>query len=199
LETARWRPLNSDGLATQGCLSGSKGLGRQDGDERAEENGATMIKWFAEYKDVIAGLAGIATAIGLLITSFALVVAAIQIREQRQLNRAHAMYEIQRDARELTGQLMGDPVLAGAVFGTIPNKQNVAIGTVINYYSAAFQLWQHGVLDDHLWELLANDFAKMLAVDQPQKQWNATKEGFDSRFRKDIESRIQGAHTRELS
>jgi hypothetical protein len=160
-----------------------------------KKNG-TMIEWFDNNKDVIAGLAGVATAIGLLVTSLALVIAAIQIREQRQLNRAHAVYEMQRDARELAWQLMSDPVLACAVYGSIPDKEKAAIATVINYYSAAFQMWQHRVLDDHLWELFAKDFAKMLEVDRPQKQWNATKEGFDSRFVDDIESRIK-RRTRE--
>jgi hypothetical protein len=156
-----------------------------------------MIGWFAEYKEVIAGLAGITTAIGLLVTSFALVIAAIQIREQRQLNRAHAVYEMQRDARELGWQLMGDPELARAVYGNVPDKGKAAIATAINYYSAVFQMWQHSVLDDHLWELFANDFAQLLKLDQACKQWNETKNNFDTRFVNEMEQRITNESRRE--
>jgi hypothetical protein len=62
-------------------------------------------------------IAGIATAIGLLVASVGLVVAPIQIREPHQLNRANDVDEIQSDARQLAWQLMSDPVLAGAVYG----------------------------------------------------------------------------------
>ncbi len=148
-----------------------------------------MIKWFADYKDVIAGIAGIATAIGLLVTSVALVVAAIQIREQRQLNRANAVYAIRSDARELAWQLISDPTLARAVYGDIPDKGRAAI----DYYSAVFQMWQHGVLNDHLWELFATDFAKLLKLDQPRMQWKTTKLSFDSHFVGDLEPRITGS------
>jgi hypothetical protein len=119
-----------------------------------------MVKWFAEYKDVIAGIAGIATAFGLLVTSAALVVAAIQIREERQLNRASTVYKIQRDAREFAWQLISDPILARAVFGKNPDKERAAVATAINFYSTAFQMWQYRLLDGHLWRLLASDLGE---------------------------------------
>jgi hypothetical protein len=157
-----------------------------------------MVKWFAEYKDVIAGFAGIATAIGLAVTSAALVVAAFQIRGQRQLNRASAVYEIQRDAWEFTWQLISDPILARAVYGKTPDKERVAVATAINYYSAAFQMWQYRVLDSHLWGLLASDLAKMLLKsDQLHRQWDETKANFDPRFVHDMEPRITRESTRE--
>jgi hypothetical protein len=156
-----------------------------------------MIRWFTDYRDIIAGIAGIATAIGLLVTAVALVVAAIQIREQRWLNRANAVYEIQSDARELAWQLINDPILATAVYGDAPDKKQAAIGTTINYYSAVFQMWQHRVLDDYLWGLLAMDFIKILGLDQFQTQWAATKGSFDPRFVDDIEQRISNGSRRE--
>jgi hypothetical protein len=154
-----------------------------------------MIEWFAYHKDVIAGIAGVATAIGLVVTSLALVVATVQIRQQRQLNRAHTVYDMQRDARELAWQLMSDPILAHAVFGDVPDKGKAAIASAINYYSAVFQMWQHKVLSDHLWNLFATDFAKMLELDRSRLQWDATKASFDRRFVDDMEARITRRRT----
>jgi hypothetical protein len=156
-----------------------------------------MVNWFAEYKDVIAGIAGIATAVGLAVTAAALVVAAVQIRGQRQLNRASAVYEIQRDAREFAWQLISDPILAGAVYGKTPDKGRVAVATAINYYSAAFQMWQYRVLDAHLWGLLASDLANLLRSEQLRRQWDETKANFDPRFVRDMEPRITRENTRE--
>jgi hypothetical protein len=152
-----------------------------------------MIEWFAAYKDVLAGVAGIATATAFLVASVTLVVTAFQIRGQRQLSRATAVYQIQSDARALAWQLLSDPDLARAVYGRLPDKQKAAIATAINYYSAVFQMRQYEVLDDHLWNLFAMDFAALLESEQPRKQWAATKKNFDRRFVVDIDSRMIGS------
>ena len=152
-----------------------------------------VINWFTHYKDVIAGVAGIATAVGLLATSVAIFLAAIQIREQRRLNRANAVYEVQRDARQFAWQLLDDPMLATAVYGKAPDKSRAAIATAINFYSSVFQMRQHGVLNEYLWRLFAEDFMKMLEREQPKKQWNDSLDSFDACFVADIQRRSDQA------
>lgn len=150
-----------------------------------------MIDWFTHYKDVISGIAGIATAVGLLATSVAISLAAIQVREQRRLNRANAIYEVQRDAREFAWQLINEPALAAAVYGRQPDKGKAAIASAFNFYSAVFQMRQHGVLNERLWNFFADDFRRMLEGDRPKKQWASSKEHFDPRFVTDIQSRSE--------
>jgi hypothetical protein len=58
-------------------------------------------------------------------------------------------------------------------------------------------MWQHSVLDDHLWELFANDFAQLLELDRACKQWNETKNNFDTRFVNEMEQRITNESRRE--
>ena len=159
-----------------------------------------MKEWFTDYKDVIAGIAGIATAIGLIATALALAVGAMQIRQQRHLARAQAVYEIQRDAREMTWLLVKEDSLAEAVYGGVPDKRKVAIGTSINFYSAAFQMWKDSVLDDALWNLFAEDLVDILQGPEALTQWLRAKdkEAFDKKFVEDVERRRE-VRTRETA
>ena len=70
------------------------------------------------------------------------------------------------------------------------DRANVAIGTSINFYAAAFQMWRHGVMDDGLWDLLAGELVGMLALDRPKRRWSAIKAGSDPRFVEDIDGRL---------
>lgn len=149
-----------------------------------------VTSWFTENKDTISGIAGMATTIGLLATSIALVVATTQLRRQRQLSKAQAIYEIQRDARDASWRLASDDVLYQSVSGKPADKAGVAIGTSINFYAAAFQMWQHGVMEKELWNLLARELVGMLELQKPKQRWSDAKELYDSRFVKDIDDRV---------
>lgn len=148
-----------------------------------------MEEWFADYNDLIAGVSGIATAIGLLAAAAALLVAALQLREQRRLNRATTAYQIQQDARALASHLLSDAARADAVFGRQPDVGAAAIASVINFYSAVYQMHQHHVLNDRSWERLAEDFLQMFGNERAHAQWDASKQSFDDGFVADIDSR----------
>ncbi len=141
-----------------------------------------MVEWFVRYKDVIGGIAGLATAVGLIATATAITLAAVQIRQQRELSRAQAAYEVQRDAREFAWQLLADATLATAVFGSEPDKGRAAVATVINFYSAVFQMRKHGVLGDPIWTLFAAELTGMLQREQARQIWDDVKGSFDPAF-----------------
>lgn len=141
-----------------------------------------MVDWFVRYKDVIGGIAGLATAIGLLATAAAISLAAVQIRQQRELSRAQAAYEVQRDAREFAWQLIADATLATAVFGREPDKGRAAIASVVNFYSAVFQMWRHGVLGSPIWTLFEGELTAMLQREEAREIWDEIKGGFDPAF-----------------
>ncbi|MFC7724201.1 hypothetical protein ACFQW6_03720 [Nocardioides sp. GCM10028917] len=149
-----------------------------------------MKEWFTDYKDVIAGFAGIATAIGLLATATAIAVAALQLRDQRRLNRATAVYQVQQDARAMAAALLESPARAKAVFGRQPPAGKAAIASVINFYSAVFQLRQYQVLDADTWEPFAKDFLVMFESEGSRAQWDKSKSSFDPTFVADIERRL---------
>jgi len=149
-----------------------------------------MTEWFTDYKDVIAGFASFATIVGLLATAAAIVVAAIQLNLQRLQNKAQAMYEIQRDARAEAWRLLADDSLARAVYGQIPDKGRAAVASALNFYSAAFQMRQHRVLDDRLWRLLASELPDLLAPVENRRLWERIKKGFDQNFVREVAIRV---------
>ncbi len=159
-----------------------------------------MNEWFTENADLITGVCGIATAIGLLATAAALLVAALQLRDQRRLNRATTVYQIQQDARAMAIHLLADPLQAEAVFGRQPDLGKAAIASVINFYSAAFQMHLHRVLDDDSWDRLAEDFLVLFGNARAHDQWSASRASFDRRFVNEIDLRWARAHaTKEES
>ena len=150
-----------------------------------------MTQWFADNKDAISGLSDFAGMIALFATAIALGITAYQVYRNIAFNKAKAIYEIHRDARETTTSIFSDPVVYKGIFGVELDdgaKVRSAWGQVFNFYAAVYQQWRLDVIDDRLWEQFEREINQFLIQDDGRERWLAVKDYHEADYRQHLDS-----------
>lgn len=139
---------------------------------------STQPGWFSKHKDLIAGLSGMTIMLALFTTAIALFITAREVSRNIRMNKAKAMYEIQRDARESSRLLREDEVVAKEIFGAELNDEarvRAAVRQIINFYGSVFQL-RGAPLDEQMWIPFEKELYVFFQLPMAQQHWQEVKE-----------------------
>ena len=154
----------------------------------------TAPGWFSENKDVIDGVSSIATLVSVIVAAIALAFTGRQVRRNIRTNRAKAIYEIQRDAREAGRLMRTDSVVAKEIFDIDPNRgggAEAAARQIFNFYASVFQ--QKDLVGDEYWNLFENELSELFQRPSVRDYWEKVKRLHDADYVRRVDKLVSRA------
>ena len=139
-------------------------------------------------------------AIGEIVGALAVVISlgylATQIRLQNREARHASMHEISVAFRESLGGIDREftdvLALANQDFGQLTESDTMILMArgqiVLRVWEEAYQLFQVGRLDNHIWESMTSQYSAFLGSPGIAKVWELRKEFYEPHFREYVES-----------
>ena len=149
---------------------------------------------FQTREKEIAGIAAIATTIGVFLAVFALFLAYCQLKETKKsigeakssINEAKrsleasTVYTIQKDGRDLFSSLQEDVEVLNYIYRYDKNKQyddglllraGLKITEIIQYFSSVFNQRRNKVITDLYWDTFAQEICSFIKLEPVSRFW----------------------------
>jgi hypothetical protein len=136
----------------------------------------TFLAWLTAHGAVIQTGSQFLSCIGVFLAVVAIGVNAYQVRKTRFQNRATAIYNVYKDARDVNLKLIGEP--------KSEDKDRVLIWTALSVYASAYPFHYFRVFDRKNWEPLESDMKKLFKKypSRAKSDFEKYRNEYDPRF-----------------
>jgi len=124
-------------------------------------------------ESAITAIAGIATAVGVLL-------AAISLKSSERQVEATTVYNIQKDARDLLEKIRNDPEVfdylrsyneTNSYSSNVVQKAQTDVVLIIQFYSSVYNQHRDGILSDKFWQPFSEEMCDFIRSPVVAKFW----------------------------